>query len=91
MNNYNFNIKYIENKLSDLNNKIKEILDGIDIIISFTCEIDYFSYYEILIELKNNYVDEEQLAKLNKFMNNLNYRFNSILNSQNHIIIKYKR
>jgi len=88
----NFDFKPIEDSVFKLAENIKKILWGKNIRVIFSCKLDDLVWYNVLIELIDNYLTREDLINLNKFMNNSNYIFHSIeLNSDSHIILKYVR
>ena len=88
----NFDFKSIEDSIFKLSENIRKILWGKNIRVIFSCKLDDFARYNILIELMDNYLTREDLINLNKFMDNSNYIFHSMqLNSDNYIILKYVR
>jgi len=88
----NFDFKSIEGSILKLAENVKKILWGKNIRVVFSCKLDDLVWYNVLIEIIDNYLTREDLVNLNKFMNNSNYIFHSVeLNSDFHIILKYVR
>jgi len=87
-----FNSEQIENRLSDLTSDIMNILYGKIVKISFTCEINDMTQYEILVELKDNYLYKTGFNELKRYMENSKYNFISIfLSDDKYITLKFVR
>jgi len=87
-----FNSESMQDMLYRLNDNIRKILWGKTITVSFSCKVDILTWYDILIELEDNYLYSEDFEDLNKFMENSHYNFQSIeLSPDKHIRLKYVR
>ena len=82
----------MQEMLYNLNDNIRKILYCKNVTISFSCKIDDLTWYNILIELEDNYLYSDNFNEINKFMENSHYIFHSIqLSFNKHIILKYVR
>jgi len=87
-----FNSEQIEDRLFDLTSEIMKILYDKIVKISFTCEIDDITQYEILIEFKDNYLYKTGFNELKRYMENSKYKFISIfLSDDKYITLKFVR
>jgi len=76
-----------------LNINVRNILWGKRVEIGFNSLVDELTFYNITIEIiKPDYLTDDDLKELNKFMENSHYHFHSIeLSRDKHIILKYVR
>jgi len=87
-----FDSETMQEMLYKLNDNIRKILWGKNVTVNFSCKVDVLTWYDILIELEDNYLYREDFEDLNKFMESSHYRFHSVQLSPNkHIILKYVR
>jgi hypothetical protein len=87
-----FDPEPMQEMLYKLNDNIRKILWGKNVTVSFSCKVDVLTWYDILIELEENYLYYEDFEALNKFMENSHYGFHSVqLSPDKHLLLKYVR